>query len=236
MAFERLIPFDELVQGDPRHSWYEGRVTTDWLQERLFEMRTSPAIPKPVLHQLTLAKQLCVAGWFFWDLYAAAVHYTTVAAEVALRHRFVESLSLPITLLPRSKKDSSPLLLEQRPDPEALVGYLRGKWRLKEFREDFRFGFKQLVDWGLESRVIPQSDFHSWDAAVELRNQYAHGSESIVPMNIPLTVLQRTIWMLNSLFPDAETEAYDAPRREAAQREIETVNAALREGFSSHNE
>ncbi len=236
MPLEQLIPFRELMQGDPRHSWYQGRVTTDWLQERLLEMRTSPATPKPVVHQLALAKQLCVAGWFFWDLYAAAVHYTTVAAEVALRHRFVGSLSLPITLLPRSKKDSSPLVLEQRPDPEALVGYLRGKWRLKGFREDFRFGFKQLVDWGLQTHVIPESDFHPWDAAVELRNMYAHGSDSVVPMNVPLDVLQRTIWMLNSLFPDSETDAYDAPRREAAQREIESMNAALRDGLTEREE
>lgn len=230
MPFERLIPFDELIRGDPRHVLYEGGVTTDWLQECLLEMRMSPAIPKAVLHQLVVAKQLCVAGWFFWELYAVAVHYATVAAEVGLRHRFVASLAVPVTLLPRSKREPRTYVLDQRPEPDQFVTFLRGKWSLKGYSEEFRCGFKQLVDWGRGVGLIPDADAHPWEAAVELRNMYAHGSKSIVPMNVPLNILRQIIWMLNSLFPDAETSAYDGPRRQAAQEEIEkTNNAILRE-------
>lgn len=227
MSFDHVLPRNEFIKGDARHSWYEGGVTTDWLQARCVEMRVSPVVPGPVKHQLLLVKQLCVVGFFYWELYSVAIHYATVACEVALRHRLAESLPVPVTLFPRSKKGTKPWVLDQRPEPDALVGYLRGKWRLEGFDEDFRAGFRQLVDWGLKRGIIPAADSHPWEAAVELRNDYAHGSTSIVPMNIPLTILQRTIWMINSLHPDADTDAYDAPRREAAERWITEMNEAI---------
>ncbi len=34
--------------------------------------------------------------------------------------------------------------------------------------------------------------------------------------------------MINSLYPDADTDAYDAPRREAAEQWINEMNEAVR--------
>lgn len=77
MSFDRVIPLEEFIQGDARHSWYEGGVTTDWLQARCLEMRISPVVPDPVKHQLLLAKQLRVVGYFYRELYSVAIHYAT---------------------------------------------------------------------------------------------------------------------------------------------------------------
>jgi hypothetical protein len=235
MEFDRVIPYDELIRGDPRHDMYEGRITTDWIQQALREMRPSPRIPPPVLHQLSLAKQLCIAGWFLWDLYAVALHYTAVACEVAVRCRFVESLSLPIRLVSRSKKNQEELLLSTRPDPDQLVEHLRSRWRLPGFDDDFRGGFRQLVTWGRSSGAIPEQDLVRWDAAIDLRNSHAHGSETILPVNIPLAILRFSTWMINALYLDPATEAHDAPLRASDREAAMALDRVLRESSGGND-
>ncbi len=57
---------------------------------------------------------------------------------------------------------------------------------------------------------------------------YAHGNDSIVPVNYPLGVLRRTVWMLNELFPDANTLAYDRPSRAAADAAVAREHEEMR--------
>lgn len=209
------IPFERLIKGDARHDMYEGRVTPDTIQRELVLMRLSPKLPPTVTHLLGLSKQLCVAGYFFYDLYSVAVHHAAVAAEVAMRERFVESLPDEITVTKGGKSRTLP-----RPRADRLVEILREGWRLPGLDKRFVGGFRQLVRWAESQGILTGEDVGWWTATQTVRNMYAHGSDAILPVNYPLGVLRRTVWMLNELFPDAETLSYDRPRRAAADAAV----------------
>jgi hypothetical protein len=209
------IPFDRLIKGDPRHDVYQGRVTTDTIQRELVLMKLSPRLPPTVTHLLGLSKQLCVSGFFFYDLYSVAIHHAVVASEVAMRERFVLSLPDPVTVM---KRDEQWTLA--RPSSERLVEILREGWRLPGFERTFVAAFGQLIRWAEAQAIVTGSDVGSWKATRELRNMYAHGSDTILPVNVPLTVLRRTVWMVNELFPDPETLAYDRARRAATDEAV----------------
>lgn len=217
------IPFDRLIKGDPRHDMYEGRVTTDTIQRELVLMRLSPNLPPTVTHLLGLSKQLCVAGFFFYDLYSVAIHHAAVAAEVALRERFVSSLPDPLTVSKGGKTWTI-----SRPAGDRLAEILREGWRIPEMEKGFVAGFRQLIRWAEAQRIFIGDDAGWWTATQTLRNLYAHGNDAVVPVNYPLGVLRRTVWMLNGLFPDAETVAFDAPRRSAADAEVAREQEAMR--------
>ncbi len=218
------IPFERLIRGDPRHDVYEGRVTTDTNQRELVLMRLSPKLPARVAHLLGLSKQLCVAGYFFYDLYSVAIHHAAVAAEVAMRERFLASLPNQISLT----KSGATRSLERPVSSDLLVEALREGWRLPGFDKGFEAGFRQLVGWAEAQGIISGEDVGWWTATHAIRNMYAHGSDSIVPVNYPLGVLRRTVWMLNELFPDADTLSYDRPRRAAADAEVAREQEEIR--------
>ncbi len=220
---KEVISFERLVKGDSRHDMYQGRVTTDTIQRELVVMRLSPKLPLTVTHLLGLSKQLCVAGYFFYDLYSVAVHHAAVAAEVAIRERFVASLPDPIILTKRGKNWALP-----RPASERLVDILREGWRLDGFDKQFVAGFRQLVRWAESHGILTGDAAGWWTATNALRNMYAHGNDSVVPVNVPLGALRRTVWMLNELFPDADTIAYDLPRRAAADAAVAREQEEIR--------
>jgi hypothetical protein len=223
------IPFERLIKGDDRHDAYEGRVTTDTIQRELVLMKLSPRLPPTVTHLLGLSKQLCVAGFFFYDLYSVAIHHAAVASEVAMRERFVGSLPDPLIV---SKGGQQWTL--GRPSSDRVVEILREGWRLPGQQKNFVAGFRQLVKWAETQRFVTGDDVGWWEATQQLRNMYAHGSDAIVPVNFPISVLRRTVWMVNALFPDPDTVAYDRPLREAADaavaREDEELHRMFQEG------
>lgn len=217
------IPFERLVRGDARHDAYEGRVNTDSIQRELVLMRLSPKLPESATHILGLSKQLCVAGFFFYDLYSVAIHHAAVAAEVALRERFITSLPDRICLA----KGGAMRSFDRPLSTDLLIEALRDGWRLPSQQKNFVAGFRQLVRWAESQGIISGEDIGWWNATHAIRNMYAHGNDSIVPPNLPIGVLRRTVWMLNELFPDASTLTYDRPRRAAADEATARENAAL---------
>jgi len=225
---DEVVPFAKIICGDARHDVYGGRVTTDTIQHELVEMRTSPKMPEIAAHQIALAKQLCVAGFFFYDLYAVAVHQTAVACEVALRERFVADLNLPIAI----SRSATTSMFEVRPSSDLIVERLRQGWRLAGFSKEFCAAFRQLVGWAMDTGVIRREDEGWWLACVDLRNMLAHGSHTILPVNFPLGVLRRTIWMLNELFPHPDTQAHDGSRRAAADERVARDDEELRRWLS----
>src|SRR5207302_10718534 len=68
------------------------------VERRLAEYRCSPNYPEVVAYNMMLARELCVAGCVFWELFTVALHYTAVSAESALMGLFLERLELPFTM------------------------------------------------------------------------------------------------------------------------------------------
>ncbi len=228
------LPFEQIIRGDRRHDGRDARAMTDAVQRELLAMRVSSKIPHLAAHHIGLAKQLCIAGVFFYDLCAVAVHVTGVACEVALRERFLAQLSVPVVFT----KAGITRTLECRPSAEELVHLLRGGLRLEGHRKGFRASFRELVRWAVDSGVAKKADEGWWVSAVGMRNLLAHGSETIVPLSAPLGVLRRAVWMLNGMFSDADTSAYDAPLRAAGDEEVaredEETRRFLDREFGSH--
>src|SRR5437870_1465109 len=68
------------------------------IERQLAEYRCSRNYPDVVAHNLMLARELCVTGCAFYELFTVALHYTAVAAESALRVLFLERLEPPFTM------------------------------------------------------------------------------------------------------------------------------------------
>ena len=208
-----VIPYEVVVRGDPRN----GGLSLEFLQQELAELQLTPAAPTVVAHEVFIAKRVFLAGWFFYELFADGFHHSAVACESALRARFVRDLPLPIELESKKADPSGQRLtrqLTERPEADALDEMLRRTWRLRA-TPDFRMDYSRLIAWADERGALSKSSVGYADNFRQWRNMSAHGSKAILPPGPLLNVMQEAIWIINELFPDPATDAYDAPRKAA---------------------
>lgn len=206
-----IIPYEVIIRGDSRNE----RLTLEFLQRELAEIRLTPAAPRVVAHEVFIAKRVFLAGWFFYELFGDSFHHCAVACESALRERFVRDLPLPIDLEAKKPQPNGARLtrqLTERPEADTLDEMLRRAWRLRS-APDFRMDYSKLIGWADESGVLSKSSVGYADNFREWRNKSAHGSTAVLPPGPLLTVMQEAIWIINELFPDPATDAYDAPRK-----------------------
>ena len=203
---EKIIPFEKLIAGDERMRMFP-RVNTDAIQRELISMELSASAPDDVKTHVKVAKQLCVAGYFFYELFSRVVCQAVVACEVALKHRYALEMPLPSTLA--SKKAERRLVLRERANAQKLFALFSDGWRLEKDNQ-FAGNLSQLITWATKIRAVREADLMWWRNNRELRNRVAHGSTMVVPPGVALGFLQRAILLINSLFPTSESEKYRA--------------------------
>src|SRR5713101_2430689 len=125
---EKIIPFEKLIAGDERMRMFP-RVNTDAIQRELISMELSASAPDDVKTHVKVAKQLCVAGYYFYELFSRVVCQAVVACEVALKHRYALEMPLPSTLA--SKKAERQLVLRERANAQKLFALFSDGWRLE---------------------------------------------------------------------------------------------------------
>ncbi len=134
-----------------------------------------------------------------------------------MRERYVRDLVLPIELEAK-KLDANgqrpTRVLIDRPEAATLSEMLRRVWRLRA-SPDFRFDYSRLIDWATRTGVISNSSSGYVDNFRQWRNMSAHGSIAVLPPGPLLNVMQEAVWIINEVFPDPDTDAYDAPRKAA---------------------
>lgn len=225
----RIYTIRDLFKGDSRMRAFRGYTLRE-IQKDLLAFRFSPRLPQDVAHHIEVAKQLCITGYLFYEHFAVSIHHTAIACEGALRHLYVKSHRSPVVLLPprRFKRAARRTFDDPSRAVVEVFDALADGWRLEDDRE-FRGSFGQLVRWARSAETIPRSEHTRWEATLLFRNSLAHGSAMVVMPGWATGFLSRTAWMLNPLFPDPETEAYDEVRKEPARKAAEEMERWSRE-------
>src|SRR5712692_10605203 len=73
-------------------------IAPEQVERRLAEYKCSSKYPEVVAHNLMLAREVCVAGTFFYELFTVAMHYTAVACECALKELYLDRMPLPFEM------------------------------------------------------------------------------------------------------------------------------------------
>src|SRR3954466_13604118 len=73
-------------------------IAVDWISRHLEEMRCSPNYPETVAHTVMLARELCMVGCIFYELFTTSAQYSASACEAGLKQKFVEVLPIPCVI------------------------------------------------------------------------------------------------------------------------------------------
>jgi hypothetical protein len=234
-AFAFWLPFIDAARGNlcklrfpgdispDRKLRFPDNISPDWIKGHLTAMRCSPNYPETVAHSLMLARELCVAGCLFYELFTTSIQYSASACEVALKERFVELLPIPCLLTSSAQgRASEERVWTTRPSVDEFVHAIGQGWRLPAPLAGLRPTLGHLIRWALARDLIPASQTAWFEHRRQMRNTIAHGHNMVVAPSWALGTLRQTTVILNQLFPDAETTAYDDQvRKERETRDHE---------------
>lgn len=203
----------------------------DWVEETLSAMRCSPNYPDLVAHNLLIARELCVAGCLFYELFTTSMQFAVSACETALKEKFVSTIPVPFVL----DRNRGGGVKEERSWDRPFLAYEFSEmhaqgWRLPAPFRSTGPTLGSLIKWGAKNGLVAPEQFQWFGHRLRLRNTIAHGHNMVVMPGWALALLQETTTMLNQLFPDPETSSYDAAvlqerraRRIAWDRELEEL-------------
>jgi hypothetical protein len=168
-----------------------------------------------------VARELCVAGCLFYELFTTSIQHSASALEAALKERFVALLPIPCRLTkPERGKIIDEKTWTDRPSVDHFVHTISEGWRLPPPVGGFRPSLGYLLRWGRLKGLIPV-DQDSWlQHRLRLRNVIAHGHNMVVAPTFALATLQQTTLTLNQLYPHPETFVYDEQVRKEREEKL----------------
>lgn len=228
------VPSEEaLMRPDPRTSsfgrWREDGIhplTLRDLAEAISKMVLIPAVPDEVRTTLQRAKDLYVQAYFKYDFFTIATLLAWMALEAALRHRWCQTLRLPIRLeLTPGKRGKKPRITlrldraEYRRMEEFCFDSHRSPRELRVNGRPFPSSMRDLLDCLVNEGVLTRWEQKLCETAWHLRNSLAHPEQP--PVYLPsnaLVAIRTAAEMINSLFdrPRAK-EAVPGPQPETGK-------------------
>lgn len=223
MSFlDQSAEMQTICAGDARVRNWPGQHAVD-LSRAVADMPVSSRVPALTQHLLKTAKSLCISGYFFYEHFTVAVHYSCVAAEAALRDWCLQKLPRPIEIQ-RTKRQEQRSFAD-RPETSEFFELLRNGWRVVGLSAGFVGRFSELVDFAIEHGGINESERYWWETGADVRNPLAHGSRMLLPPSTAPTLLRRMILNINQLFPDPALLERDAAVRTRLDAEVAAMLA-----------
>jgi len=169
-----------------------------------------------------LARELCVAGCLFYELFTVALHYTAVACECALKELYVARLSLPFTMRRQRNGVSEEKIFNERP---STFEFFYVGWKLAGKSAAETRSFSSLIEWGKREGVILPAEERVFEHGRHTRNLTAHGHNMVGDWTWAIGAVRGVTLVLNRLFPDPETTAYDEENRRRREEERRASDA-----------
>lgn len=192
-------------------------ITAEQVERRLAEYKCSSKYPEVVAHNLMLAREACVAGSLFYEMFTVAMHYTAVACECALKVIYLERMPLPFEM---QRPRHSPTETKVFSDRPSLFEFFHMKWWPKggAAANETR-SFSSLINWAKREGVILEGEVRVFEHGRDTRNLTAHGHNMVGEWWWGLAAVRDVTLVLNRLFPDPEATAYDEENRRCAEED-----------------
>lgn len=143
-------------------------------QKQLSEIQLIPQVNDHVKKIMQYAKKLYIFGAYVYDFFIVAEHYSVMALEIAIKHRYFEHF--PKTIQIKNKHDSTTISNADYSDVMNFCEYHDG-WNFRQiFVNDERFlhSSYDLLKWLLKNNIITIWDEKQCTYKIKKRNYLSH--------------------------------------------------------------
>jgi hypothetical protein len=196
---ETFKPLPEVLQADPRNSLFVlletlKPITIEQQHAEIAQVVLQPQVPEEIRSYFATIQNVCLYGWFAYDLYTVADFLCYTAVEMALRKR-----------LPHTGQDRRTLqnLLDQAVSKKLIreKAFSNVRAMRQNLARDIRF--RRATSGKFPRSAMPKSNYAGvlQGTIPKLRNHFAHPrGHTILFPGAAMSQLRITSELINSLF------------------------------------
>ena len=175
---DKVLPWEVFTTREPILDTHYGRPTVEDLQKDICAIQLIPTVPDEVKNIFEAAKELYVFGYFRWYFFTISNHYSYLAIESAVKHRFNQWLGDKVVLTCKKSNLSQEMI---KPSYERISSFCRQKRKegcncskLKVRGEDFPGNMPLLLDWLVKKGIQTEWQRDRLKLAIDMRNTLSH--------------------------------------------------------------
>jgi hypothetical protein len=184
---DKVLPWEVFTTKDPALDNVVRRIdnvfrklTIEDLQKDICAIQLIPSVPDEVKKIFKAAKELYVFGYFRWYFFTISNHYSYLAIESAIKHRYNQWLGEKAVLTCTCKRGS---LRHEiiKPSFEEIFKFCRLNkkqgWDCRKLMvngERFPFKMELLLNWLLEKGIQTRWQRNRLKLAIDMRNALSH--------------------------------------------------------------
>lgn len=201
---DQILPEKELLE--KYHSTGFTSTVTDY-QTDMSEMQLIPQVNQHVKKTIERAKKLYIFGGYVYDFFIVAQHYSVMALESAMKHRYFEHF--PETVQVKNKHESVTI---SNADYSRIMDHCnyREGWNFHKISvndEPFLHRSNDLLKWLLEQKIITMWDKKKCEYKIENRNYLSH--PTYAPTHLPgdaYRSIRESVFLINKMFSSLEKQ------------------------------
>ena len=175
---DKVLPWEVLTTREPILDTHFRKPTVEDLQKDICAIQLIPTVPDEVKRIFKSAKDLYVFGYFQWYFFTISNHYSYLAIESAVKHRFNQWLGEKVVLTCKKGNLSQEMI---KPSYEKISDFYwqnkkqgRNYHKLKVGGEDFPYSMTLLLDWLLRKGIQTKWQRDRLKLAIDMRNALSH--------------------------------------------------------------
>lgn len=175
---DKVLPWEVFTTRETILDTHYGRPTVEDLQKDICAIQLIPTVPDEVKMIFKSAKDLYVFGYFQWYFFTISNHYSYLAIESAVKHRFNQWLGEKVVLTCKKGNLSQEMI---KPSYEKISDFCWQNWKqgwncrkLKVRGEDFPYSMTRLLDWLLRKGIQTKWQRDMLKLAIDNRNALSH--------------------------------------------------------------
>lgn len=180
LVADKVLPWEVFTTREPILDHLFRKPTIEDLQKDICAIQLIPTVPEEVKRVFEAAKDLYIFGYFRWYFFTISNHYSYLAIESAVKHRYNQWIGEKVVLTCKGKKGS--LSHEMiKPSYERITDFhwqnRKQGWNIDKLKvngEDFPKNMRLLLDWLLKAGIQTKWQNDRLKFAIDMRNALSH--------------------------------------------------------------
>jgi len=175
---DKILPWEVFTKREPILNTQFRKPTVEDLQKDISTIQLIPNVPDEVKRIFKAAKDLYVFGYFRWYFFTISNHYSYLAIESAVKHKYNQWLGEKVVLKFKKGNLSQEII---KPSYEKISDFCRQNkkqgWNyrnLKVNEEDFPWSMELLLEWLLKKGIQTKWQRNRLKSAIDMRNALSH--------------------------------------------------------------
>jgi len=174
------------------------------LEQDIANIQLIPKVNEDIRKVFDRAKKLYVFGGYVYDFFVISHHYSTLALESAIKHRYYAHFPMNVKIRNKKGKEATISSIDHSRIARFCEENRKDGWDPNQIEiegERFAYGMSSVLNWLVRNGIMTQWDSKRCDLFLQTRNHLSHPTFSpTYPNGVTFTAIKEIAHLINRMF------------------------------------